>query len=410
MSSRVAAALSAAAAVLIAVSMVAYPELAFQSALRGLRVWWFVVFPALLPFFVVGQLLMALGVVHFLGVLLERFMRPLFNVPGEGAFVVAMGLASGYPIGAVLTAKLLRQGVLNEAEAERLYSFCNTADPLFMGGAVAVGMFQSPAVAGVIMASHYAAALGTGLLLRFHRADEHTAHSAASPRDPVLLRAWRALLEARALDGRPFGQMLADSVLESIRTLMLVGGFIVLFAVVLAVLQQLGVWHWLSWPLVGLLRPLGLDAQAVHGLLNGLFEITIGTQQIAASRSPLLIRLVLVDMVIAWSGLSVLAQVAAVLQGTGVHLRPYILARVVQSLLAGLLTLWLWPGGARSRVAAVPTAAPFGELHTLSWHWSWLADMRWSVATLGLVLAVELVVAAVCASLPRVAVVSLRSR
>ena len=121
----------AAGATVLTVGMVLYPELAFQGALRGLRIWWFVVFPALLPFFIAGQILMGLGVVHFLGVLLERLMRPLFNVPGAGAFVVAMGLASGYPIGAVLTGKLVRDGTLHPAEGERLLGFCNTADPLF---------------------------------------------------------------------------------------------------------------------------------------------------------------------------------------------------------------------------------------------------------------------------------------
>ena len=39
-----------------------------------------------------------MGVVHFLGVLLEPLMRPLFNVPGVGAFALSMGLAAGYPM------------------------------------------------------------------------------------------------------------------------------------------------------------------------------------------------------------------------------------------------------------------------------------------------------------------------
>ena len=45
---------------------------------------------------------MGMGVVHFIGVLMEPLMRPLFNVPGTGAFVLAMGIASGYPLGAAL--------------------------------------------------------------------------------------------------------------------------------------------------------------------------------------------------------------------------------------------------------------------------------------------------------------------
>lgn len=119
-------------AVLLMVSMVFYPDLAFRSAVKGLRVWWDVVFPALLPFFIGGQVLMALGVVRFMGVLMEPLMRPLFGVPGVGSFVVAMGLASGYPIGSVLTAQLRRDGQLTKTEAERLMSFTNTAEPILI--------------------------------------------------------------------------------------------------------------------------------------------------------------------------------------------------------------------------------------------------------------------------------------
>ena len=129
-------------AVIITISIVRFPDEAFKSALDGLDVWFTIVLPALLPFFIGSQLLMGLGVVHFMGVLLEPFMRPLFNVPGAGSFVMAMGLASGYPVGAMLTGKLVKSKLCNTWEAERLMSFTNTADPLFMVGAVAVGMFK----------------------------------------------------------------------------------------------------------------------------------------------------------------------------------------------------------------------------------------------------------------------------
>src|SRR5699024_4557378 len=87
-------------ALFLVVSLIMYPEQAFNSSLKGLKIWWDVVFPALLPFFIASEILMGFGVVHFLGILLEPLMRPLFRLPGVGAFVVAMGLASGYPIGA----------------------------------------------------------------------------------------------------------------------------------------------------------------------------------------------------------------------------------------------------------------------------------------------------------------------
>lgn len=93
-------------------------------------------------FFIVAELFIAFGVVHFIGVLCEPFMRPLFNVPGVGGFVWVMGMASGYPSGAKFTARLRQEGQLSQIEAERLVSFTNSSNPLFIIGAVAIGFFS----------------------------------------------------------------------------------------------------------------------------------------------------------------------------------------------------------------------------------------------------------------------------
>ncbi len=84
--------LVAALASFITIAIIALPEQAFQASLDGLRLWWNIVFPALLPFFIASDTLMGLGVVHFIGALLEPLMKPpLFGVPGVGAFALAMG-------------------------------------------------------------------------------------------------------------------------------------------------------------------------------------------------------------------------------------------------------------------------------------------------------------------------------
>lgn len=371
-------------AVVLTVFMVLYPELAFQSALKGLRIWWFIVFPALLPFFIGGQVLMGLGVVHFMGVLMEPFMRPLFNVPGVGAFVVAMGLASGYPIGSVLTAQLRREGLLTVAEAERLMSFTNTADPLFMAGAVAVGMFHDARLAGIIMGAHYLAALGTGVLLRFHRRQDPPSPSQRDGRKPMLMRAFEALITHRQKDGRSFGQLLGDSVRDSVNTLMLIGGFIILFSVIIQILTRIGLVDRLATLFAALLAPFGIHRAAVSSLVAGLFEITIGTQAASQAPAPLLDRLVLANMVIAWSGLSVLGQVAAVTQDTGVSMVPYVVSRVIHAALAGAITVWLWKPGFTAMPGVAPVMAPVSVEQEVSW----LGMAEAATLSLGLLLAV----------------------
>lgn len=139
---------------LLTISLVVFPKDALQAAIDGMKVFWEIVFPSLLPFFVLSEVLLGLGVVHFIGVLLEPLMRPVFNVPGVGAFAMSMGLAAGYPMDAVITSRFRRRGLCTKTEGERLLAFTNTADPLFIFGAVAVGMFGRPWLGSILGIAH----------------------------------------------------------------------------------------------------------------------------------------------------------------------------------------------------------------------------------------------------------------
>ncbi|MGG2201756.1 nucleoside recognition domain-containing protein [Paenibacillus validus] len=115
--------LAALAAVLLACMMLIFPEPSFRASIKGIAIWWDVLFPALFPFFVISEMMLGIGIVHFFGTLLDPMMRPLFRVPGIGGFVMAMGFASGYPIGARLTSQLWDQRIVTREEGERLVAF-----------------------------------------------------------------------------------------------------------------------------------------------------------------------------------------------------------------------------------------------------------------------------------------------
>ncbi|KXG75573.1 MAG: hypothetical protein PWP45_349 [Tepidanaerobacteraceae bacterium] len=329
-----------AVAVMITIAIIRFPEEAFQAAFEGLDVWFNIVLPALLPFFIGSQLLMGLGVVHFMGVLLEPLMRPLFNVPGAGSFVMAMGLASGYPLGAMLTAKLVKKRLCNAREAERLVSFSNTADPLFMVGAVAVGMFKDVRVGSIIALSHYISALLVGIAMRFYSPKSEKTPQVASVRknESIMLKATRELLRARKEDARPFGQLLGDCIKDSINSLLLILGFIILFSVVIRIITVAGFVNMLVPAVNVLLKIFGLDESLSPAIISGIFEITLGTKLASAADAPLIQRVIVASAIIAWSGISVHFQVMSMLSNTDVKILPYIMARVLHALLAGIVT------------------------------------------------------------------------
>lgn len=148
--------------------MLVYPASTLAAALRGLAIWWDVLFPSLFPFFVISEMLLGFGVVHLFGALLDPLMRPLFNIPGSGGFVAAMGYVSGYPVGAKLTAKLREQQLVSRAEGERLVAFTTSSDPIFLLGAVSVGFFHDASLGLVLALAHYGGGLIVGLLMSFH--------------------------------------------------------------------------------------------------------------------------------------------------------------------------------------------------------------------------------------------------
>lgn len=354
--------------VFITVAMVRYPKEAFDSAITGLNLWWNVVFPALLPFFILSEILMGFGVVHFIGVLLEPLMRPVFNVPGVGAFAMSMGLASGYPMDAVITCKFRKSQLCSAVEAERLLSFTNTADPLFMFGAVAVGMFGMPELGAVIAISHYLSSFLVGIIFRFHgRSRDIRTIEKEHPKGNILIRAFRALYNARHEDKRSTGQLLGDSVKSSMNTILLIGGFIILFSVFLRIISVVGITQYLEIFFAAALNLIGFNPELATALVSGLFEIDIGTMAASQANVPLIERVTMASAIIAWSGLSVHGQVASIVIESGIRMAPYMVARFLHAVLAGLLTIFLLgePANKAIQLLSVPVVWNPGGTSTI---------------------------------------------
>ena len=329
---------------LITIALIVFSEHGFHATVAALKLFFEVVFPSLLPFFIISDVLLSTGMVHYLGVYFEPLMRPVFNVPGVGSFVFSMGLAAGYPMDAVLTAKFRQQGLCTKTEGERLLAFSNSADPLFIFGAVAVGMFGNPALGSVLALAHYVSVLLVGLTFRFYKSrEEPRSQTAEWGARGIHGRAYDALLRGRADDGRRLGKVLNSAISESVSTLFMIMSFMVLFAVLIRVLQVTGVAMVLTLPLSALFNLLGMSPHLVDATLQGFFEIDLGSAAAARAHAPLVQQLTVVSAIIAWSGLSVHGQVASVLADTDISLKPYFVARALHAAYAAVLTVAFFP-------------------------------------------------------------------
>jgi sporulation integral membrane protein YlbJ len=242
---------------------------------------------------------------------------------------MVMGFTSGFPVGALLTRKLYEQQMLTADEAERLVSFTNNSSPLFIVGAIGVGMFGNPAAGYLLAAGHYLSNLLLGFIWRFrpispslpHRTDNH---SGIQPTNT-------------AVDG--IGRILGKSINNALNNIIAVGGFIVIFSVLTRMLSLWGFMDLMAACLVKIFTCWHLSYPLAYGLSMGFFEITLGSKAAIAANSPeILSTLLVVSSILAFSGLSIIAQIMSIVAGMPIRLSFYILARIMQILLSALIT------------------------------------------------------------------------
>lgn len=352
--------------------LLAYPAEVISASMRGILIWWDVLFPSLFPFLVLAELMLGFGIVHFFGSLLDPLMRPLFRVPGIGGFVMTMGFASGYPMTAKLTAKLWEEKLINREEGERLVAFATTSDPIFLIGAVSVGFFHDARLAVVLGAAHYGTAILLGLLMRFHSKGRMSPPLPAQGKGLLLARSFRAMHEARMMDGRPFGVMLQQAVRSAIQLIFVIGGLVVFASTILEVLTIAQILKFLQDSFGSLLGLAGVPRELAQSLVDGTFEVTLGAKAAggASASIPLAYKAACGAFVLAWAGLSVHAQIISLLHRTDLRYGPFLLARLLHGILSFAAVLLLWntlkpdpapvfsPAGIPTSQAGVPWLHP----------------------------------------------------
>ena len=301
-----------------------FPNEIISAAKKGLWLWADNVLPSLLPFAIGINILSALGVISFIGALLEPVMRPLFRVPGCGGFALITGMTSGYPMGARTAALLCEDGKLNRDEAQRLMSFANNSGPLFILGALGANMLNNIRLGYFILAVHYLSAIINGIL--FRRFGEKGGPYRARGAENLFRRALREMAKTRGRRPAGFGRVLGESIESAVAAMLQIGGFIIFFCVLVSMLEVSGA--------------LGAGRGLAGGALAGALEITNGANMIASEPfSPA--QIILLCGVVSFGGLSVHAQSVSFLSKTGVRPWLYILGKLSQGVIA-MITGWIF--------------------------------------------------------------------
>lgn len=323
--------------ILLVGSIIIQPDTAFQASLQGLTVWWNIVFPGLLPFLVLFELMTAFGLAHAAGALLQPVMMRLFKLPGETASALVVGWTGGYPAGAEAAASLRKRKTVDRKQGQRLLALAHMPNPLFILVVIGAGFLHKP-ITGIMIA---AAVWLSALVLLFisaagRKPDGNREEAVPAPESAVskpgsIGRMAAAMRLGREQDGRSFGKVLGDAVTSSVQKLLMIGGFMI-FASVIAKLSE---------PLyMPMLAELGLGFAG-----TAFFEGHIGAYAAAVWDAPgggSRMNAAAISAVLAWSGLSGILQTGYSIAGTDLRLLPFAAFRVIHAIAAFGFTLLLW--------------------------------------------------------------------
>ncbi|MDD4036284.1 MAG: nucleoside recognition domain-containing protein [Bacilli bacterium] len=278
------------------------------------QIWIDNIFPSLFPFFVLSELLINFGFAHFIGEILNPFMNKLFKLKGETGFVLAMSMISGFPSGAKYTRELYERKIINDNEATKLLTFTHFSSPMFILGTISVSFLNNVEVGILILIIHYISNFIIGLIFRNYYISNKTVEKTS------IKKAFLKMHNERMNNPKNFGQIISNSLINSINTLLLILGVISLFLIITTVVNN------------------NLDLSVyTKAIINGFFEMTQGLKYVSLLDFPLKIKVLLCTMFISFGGLSVHMQVASIISDTKIKYFPFLVARILHAIISSFI-------------------------------------------------------------------------
>lgn len=324
--------------------LLCFPSQTLEGASIGLLLWFQTILPALLPVMILADFLLRIGGDRYVTRLVAGPLSLIFGLSKNGCYGALVGLLCGYPMGAKTTASLLKDKRISRQEANYLLAFSNQPSIMFLVGYLCLGLFADydgnalvfPILFGVygsailisilyrgietihhVLGNSWQESLTTDTTIHHHSVirntkpenKRNTEHVSASPST-----------HNKSADSSPLS-LLESSMMTSFEVMVKIGGYMMLFSIAEVHIGRL---------------PL-MNATA-KSILMGLIEMTTGCRHIATD-TQLPWAQALCGVVTTFGGLSGLAQTSHVLQGSDLSIGRYVLWKLLQGILAGILIL-----------------------------------------------------------------------
>lgn len=286
----------------IFVLLLTFGGLNYEMSMAALTIWFEKLVPSMFGIMVFVKVMFSLGILRMFAIPLGKVFGPLFRVDQDSfTYVIAM-LFLGFPAGAAFIDEQVKNHRLSVSAGRRLINSCSFATPgfvimtcgsvLFHSVHIGITLFLIQIIAGLCMLF-----LTRGTAIKDSFQPYHT-HSS-------------------------FMNILSDAMLDSGKTLYMIGGYLMLCMSICAVLVQ-------GFP------------DFIQSPLRIISEFSSGAVLISEMDDPINSLLMILSMLLSFGGLCVHMQVMSMSDHCELSYGRYLSYRIIQAMIAGGLAMLLF--------------------------------------------------------------------
>ncbi|EHI98453.1 sporulation integral membrane protein YlbJ [Clostridium sp. DL-VIII] len=289
-----------------------------SAAIDGCKLWYKSILPTTFPFVVICNLL-----IYYDGInLYSKFLGPLICKPlglsRNCSFPIVTSILCGYPLGAKYCVDLYSMEYIDKEEYERLLNIASNVGPLFLIGSVAGTLLGNISLGYILLLANYLSPLFIGFITKKKRNSIKLSSSTRHKYESI-----------------DFGSALKNAVQNGINTTLSIGGFIVIFSVIICLIKNS---IYIYNTVMHLEKVLNLSSGTLYSMLLGSIEITNGCSIISNLQISIPLKLSIISFLCSFSGLAIIAQVSSFVNDTKISYSKYIFLKVIQGIFSFIIT------------------------------------------------------------------------
>ena len=294
--------------IVILISIFVFLELFFMrkiiytSIMYALNIWVNNLIPSLFPFFIISDILINYNITAFIPKIIKKICKYIFNISDNMLLVFMLSMFSGFPTNARTTRTLYDKGVMTLDEANHILIFSHFANPAFILTTIAIYFFNNQKLGIVLLIIHYLSNLILGFCFRFFfQYKDNPINKQVIPTS--------------------FGNIFINAIKNAIDTVITICGVIVVFMLLSSII--INSFKFNSY---------------TEMIIKGLFEITIGIEELSKLSLNSTYKLIISSMFLAFGGISVHIQVLSQIVGTKIKYSYFFMGRMYQMIISFILS------------------------------------------------------------------------